>query len=105
MDIKSMSLDELRTEIAALGEKPYRAKQLYEWMHVKLARSYDEMTNLPKSLREKLSDRFEYTSLREVTVQTSRLDGTKKFLFELSDGSLVESVWMQYRHGNSVCIS
>ncbi len=105
MDIKSMSLDELKTEIAALGEKPYRAKQLYEWMHVKLARSYDEMTNLPKSLREKLSDRYEYTSLREVTVQTSRLDGTKKFLYELSDGSLVESVWMQYRHGNSVCIS
>ncbi len=105
MDIKSMSLDELRTEIAALGEKPYRAKQLYEWMHVKLARSYDEMTNLPKSLREKLSDRFEYTSLREVTVQTSRLDGTKKFLFELSDGNLIESVWMRYKHGNSVCIS
>ncbi len=105
MDIKSLSLDELKTEIAKLGEKPYRAKQLYEWMHVKLARGYDEMTNLPKSLREKLSDRFEYTSLREVTVQTSKLDGTKKFLFELSDGKLVESVWMRYHHGNSVCIS
>lgn len=105
MDIKSLSHDELKTEIAKLGEKPYRAGQLYEWMHVKLARSYDEMTNLPKSLREKLSANYEYTSLREVTVQTSKLDGTKKYLFELADGSFVESVWMQYHHGNSVCIS
>lgn len=105
MDIKSLSLDELKLEVAKLGEKPYRAKQLYEWMHIKLARGYDEMTNLPKSLREKLAANYEYTSLKEVTVQTSRLDGTKKFLFELSDGNLVESVWMQYHHGNSVCIS
>lgn len=105
MDIKSLSLDELKLEVAKLGEKPYRAKQLYEWMHIKLARGYDEMTNLPKSLREKLAANSEYTSLKEVTVQTSRLDGTKKFLFELSDGNLVESVWMQYHHGNSVCIS
>ena len=105
MDIKSLSLDELKTEVVKLGEKPYRAKQLYEWMHVKLARSYGEMTNLPKDLREKLSEDYEYISLKEVTVQTSGLDGTKKYLFELADGNLVESVWMQYHHGNSVCIS
>ena len=102
MDIKSLSLDELKTEVVKLGEKPYRAKQLYEWMHVKLARSYGEMTNLPKDLREKLSEDYEYISLKEVTVQTSGLDGTKKYLFELADGNLVESVWMQYHHGNSV---
>lgn len=105
MDIKSLSLDELKTEVVKLGEEPYRAKQLYEWMHVKLARSYGEMTNLPKDLREKLSEDYEYISLKEVTVQTSGLDGTKKYLFELADGNLVESVWMQYHHGNSVCIS
>ncbi len=105
MDIKSLSLDELKTEVVKLGEKPYRAKQLYEWMHVKLARSYGEMTNLPKDLREKLSEDYEYISLKEVTVQTSGLDGTKRYLFELADGNLVESVWMQYHHGNSVCIS
>lgn len=105
MDIKSLSLDELKTEVVKLGEKPYRAKQLYEWMHVKLARSYGEMTNLPKDLREKLSEDYEYISLKEVTVQTSGLDGTKKYLFELADGNLVESVWMRYHHGNSVCIS
>jgi 23S rRNA (adenine2503-C2)-methyltransferase len=104
-DIKSLSLDELKEEIARLGEKPFRAKQLYEWMHVKLARNYDEMTNIPKSLKEKLENECSYTSLKEVTVQTSKLDGTKKFLFELYDGNLVESVWMKYHHGNSVCIS
>jgi 23S rRNA (adenine2503-C2)-methyltransferase len=105
IDIKSLSLDELKEEIARLGEKPFRAVQLYEWMHVKLARSYDEMTNTPKSLKEKLENEAWYTSLKEVTVQTSKIDGTKKFLFELYDGNLVESVWMQYHHGNSVCIS
>lgn len=104
-DIKSLTLEELKSEIENIGEKPFRAKQLYEWFHVRLARSYDEMTNIPKSLKEKLADGYTYTSLRIVEVQTSKLDGTKKYLFALADGSLVESVWMQYHHGNSVCIS
>lgn len=104
-DIKSLSLEELKNEIEQLGEKAFRAKQLYEWMHVKLARDYDEMTNIPKSLKEKLREHCEYTSLKEVTVQTSKIDGTRKYLFELADGNFVESVWMQYHHGNSVCIS
>lgn len=104
-DIKSMTLSEIKTVIASMGEKPFRAKQLYEWMHVKLARSYEEMTNLPKSLRQQLAQKYPYISLREVTIQTSKLDGTKKYLFALADGNYVESVWMQYHHGNSVCIS
>lgn len=104
-DIKSFTLPQLKKEIEEMGEKAFRAKQLYEWMHVKLARSYEEMTNIPKSLIAKLEERYDYTSLKEVMVQTSKIDGTKKFLFELSDGNLVESVWMQYHHGNSVCIS
>lgn len=104
-DIKSLTLPQLKEEMSALGEKPFRAKQLYEWMHVKLARDYDEMTNIPKSLIAKCRENYEYTSLKEVMVQTSAIDGTKKFLFELADGNLVESVWMQYHHGNSVCIS
>lgn len=104
-DIKSLSLPELTAEIEALGEKPFRAKQLYEWMHVKLVRGYDEMTNIPKSLKAKLEENFTYTALGEVTVQTSKLDGTKKFLFKLNDGNMVESVLMRYHHGNSVCIS
>ena len=104
-DIKSLTLPQLKKEMEALGEKAFRAKQLYEWMHVKLARSYEEMTNIPKSLIAKCEEHFTYTSLKEVMVQTSAIDGTKKFLFELADGNFVESVWMKYHHGNSVCIS
>lgn len=104
-DIKSLTLPELKKEMEELGEKAFRAKQLYEWMHVKLARGYEEMTNIPKSLIAKCEEHFTYTSVKEVMVQTSAIDGTKKFLFELADGNYVESVWMQYHHGNSVCIS
>ncbi len=104
-DIKSFTLEELKTEMEKLGEKSFRAKQLYQWMHQKLARSFDEMTNLPLSLREKCSREYEYTSIKEVKMQESDIDGTRKYLFELKDGSLVESVWMKYKHGNSVCIS
>lgn len=97
--------DELKKEMEALGEKPFRAKQLYEWMHVKLAQSYDEMTNIPNSLKQKLEENFTYVTADTVTVQTSKIDGTKKFLFRLGDGNMVESVFMRYHHGNSVCIS
>lgn len=104
-DIKSMTLPELTEELAAFGEKPFRAKQMYQWMHVKLAGGFEEMTNLSKALREECEKRYIYTSLETVEVQESRLDGTKKFLFGLADGNMVESVWMKYKHGNSVCIS
>lgn len=105
IDIKSLNQEELIEALAELGEKPFRAKQLYQWMHEKLARSYDEMTNIPKSLKERLQENFVYTSLNMVTYQESKLDGTRKYLFELADGNVVESVWMKYKHGNSVCIS
>ena len=104
-DIKSMTLEELSDVMGGLLEKPFRAKQLYQWMHQKMARGFEEMTNLSLSLRQKLRENFSYTSLKPVKIQESALDGTRKYLFELSDGSLVESVWMKYRHGNSVCIS
>lgn len=104
-DIKSLALTELERELAALGEKPFRAKQLYQWLHQKLARSYEDMTNLSKGLRERLAEQYACTTLRRVQVQESRIDGTKKFLFALEDGHVVESVWMRYKHGNSVCIS
>lgn len=104
-DIKSMTLPELTEELAVFGEKPFRAKQMYQWMHVKLAGGFGEMTNLPKALREECEKRYIYTSLKTVEVQESKLDGTKKFLFGLGDGNMVESVWMKYKHGNSVCIS
>ena len=104
-DIKSLNLEELKTEMESMGEKAFRAKQMYEWMHVKLVRSFDEMTNLSAKFREQCKEKYEYTCVNPVRIQESKIDGTKKFLFELSDGNVVESVWMQYKHGNSVCIS
>ena len=103
-DIKSMTIEELKVLMGELGEKPFRAKQVYGWFHEKLVSSYDEMTNLPKSLREKLSA-YPINPLKAVDVQVSRLDGTRKYLFRLSDGNVIESVLMRYKHGNSVCIS
>lgn len=104
-DIKSLTMTELRAQMEEMGEKPFRAAQLYEWMHRKLARSFDEMTNLPLAMREKCGENYTYTALRILTVQKSVVDGTKKYLFALEDGNVVESVWMRYKHGNSVCIS
>lgn len=104
-DIKSLNLTELEQFLIDLGEKKFRAGQLYDWMHAKMARSYEEMLNIPKSLKEKLSKECEYTSLNIVRVQESKFDGTRKYLFALSDGNLIESVFMKYKHGNSVCIS
>lgn len=104
-DIKSLTMTELRSEMERMGEKPFRAAQLYEWMHQKLARGFDEMTNLPLAMREKCGESYTYTALRILTVQKSAVDGTKKYLFALADGNMVESVWMRYKHGNSVCIS
>lgn len=104
-DLKSLSLPELQEEMKLLGEKSYRASQLYEWMHRKLARDLDDMTNLPAKLRAALKEQYTYTGLSQVRVQESALDGTKKFLFALGDGNLVETVLMRYKHGNSVCIS
>ena len=104
-DIKSLNYDELVTYMAGLGEKKFRASQLYQWMHEKLADSFDECTNLSNALRQKLKETSEYICLEPVRVQHSKLDGTEKYLFRLSDGNYVESVLMKYHHGNSVCIS
>ncbi len=104
-DIKSFTLEELKNEMAGMGEKTYRAKQIYQWMHGKLARSFDDMTDLPLALRQRCASLYEYTAVKSVKVQESAVDGTRKYLFELGDGKLVESVWMKYKHGNSVCIS
>ncbi len=104
-DIKSLPLDELEPWILELGEPKYRAKQLYEWMHRKLAADLDEMTNIPASLRREIKENCRYTVLEQITCQVSKKDGTRKYLFRLGDGNTVESVLMKYRHGYSVCIS
>ena len=104
-DITSMDLAELTAFMTSIGEKPFRASQIYQWMHVRHVSSWDEMTNLSKALREKLKEQAELTVLEPVTIQISKLDGTKKYLFRLPDGNMIESVLMRYKHGNSVCIS
>lgn len=103
-DIKSMSLDELKLLMKELGDKPFRAAQIYEWLHKHLVTSYEEMTNISKSLRKKL-EQYPVTALEVVDVQISKIDGTRKYLFRLMDGNVIESVLMRYKHGNSVCIS
>ena len=104
-DIKSMTLEEVTVEMTALGEKSFRAKQLYDWLHVKLAESFDDMSTLSKDLRQKLKDNYSLTALQTAGERISAIDGTRKYLFRLEDGNVIESVWMQYHHGNSVCIS
>ena len=97
--------EELRTLLAQYGEKPYRADQLYAWLHEKAAVSYAEMTNLPKALREHLEQDYPLHPLRIVKELRSRKDGTRKYLFALEDGNVIESVRMPYEHGISVCVS
>ena len=104
-DICSYNYDELKEEMLVIGEKAFRSKQIYEWLHVKLADDFDEMTNLSKALREKLKKNYEIRKVKMIDHQISKVDPTEKFLFELEDGNMVESVLMKYNYGNSVCIS
>ena len=103
-DIKSMTQQELSQFLKELGEPAFRAKQVFTWLH-RGAASFDEMTNLSKPLREKLKGRCFITAPVVARKQESRLDGTIKYLWELSDGNCIETVLMQYHHGNTVCIS
>ena len=104
-DIRSMTLEELQAVMEKIGEKPFKAKQIYQWLHEKCAADYEEMTNISRGLRERLAEAYPLSGPRAVEVQTSRIDGTQKYLFRLADGNVVESVLMRYHHGNSVCIS
>ena len=104
-DICAYTYEQLQAEIQAMGERSFRAKQIYEWLHVRLAESFSEMTNLSKELRARLEEQYEILPVVMLEKQESRLDGTCKFLFRLHDGNVVESVWMRYHYGNSVCIS
>ncbi len=106
IDLKSMTLQELeKFVVEELGEKRFRAGQLYDWLHVRLVESFDEMTNLSKDFRQKLSKLCVLTTLKIEKKYVSAIDGTAKYLFRLSDGQIIESVLMHYHHGNSVCIS
>ena len=104
-DIKSLTIEELTKEFVKLGLPAFRSKQVFEWLHVKLAESYEDMTNLPKDLRETLKEKYPLISLQVVDSLHSEADGTVKYLFRLKDDRVIESVLMKYHHGNSVCIS
>ena len=104
IDLKSMTPEEIGGFLRSLGEPAFRAKQVFTWLH-RGAASFDEMTNLPKSLREKLREQCLLTPPRAARRQVSAQDGTIKYLWELGDGNCVESVLMRYHHGNTVCIS
>ena len=103
-DLKSMTLEEMTASLKALGEPAFRGKQIFTWLH-RGATSFDEMSNLSKALREKLKGEYLLTPPKVARKQVSQMDGTIKYLWELSDGNCIESVLMQYHHGNTVCIS
>ena len=103
-NLKSMTIEEIGKVLKELGQPAFRAKQVFSWLH-KGVRSYDEMTNLPKALRDQLSEAYPLHTPKVVRKQESRRDGTIKYLWELSDGNCVETVLMRYHYGNTVCIS
>ena len=104
MNLKSMTQPEIGAVLKELGQPAFRAKQVYSWLH-KGVRSYDEMTNLPKGLRDVLSEKYPIHPPKVVRKQESARDGTIKYLWELCDGNCVETVLMRYHYGNTVCIS
>ena len=103
-DIKSMTIEEITQACREMGEPAFRGKQIFTWLH-KGVTSFDGMSNLSKALREKLAARYYITAPTVARKQMSRLDGTIKYLWELQDGNCIETVLMQYKHGNTVCIS
>ena len=104
MNLKSLTQPELANILKELGQPAFRAKQIFTWLH-RGVRSYDEMTNLPKGLRDTLAQQYPINAPKVVRKQESKKDGTIKYLWELSDGNCVETVLMRYNYGNTVCIS
>ncbi len=104
-DIKSMTFSEIENAVSKLDVPKYRAKQIYDWLQLNGVMSYDEMTNLPKSLRMQLSELYPIKSCTVELKQVSKLDGTVKYLFKLYDGNFIESVLMKYKYGYTLCVS
>lgn len=104
IEIKNLTIEELKEALSAMGEKPFRAGQIFKWLQ-EGAESFEEMSNLSKDLRQKLLETFELTVPTVRRKQVSQIDGTIKYLWEVKDGDLVESVLMRYEHGNTACVS
>ena len=104
-DITDLTKEELKTELTGVGEKPYRASQIFSWIHKRGVGSFDDMTDISKELRERLGSLYKAPGLTICDMQISKLDGTRKYLFRLSDGALIEGVLMEYRDWRTACIS
>ena len=105
IDLKSLNEQELKELFINLGEKGFRGKQVFNWIHEKCIENIDDITVLSKSLKEKIKEDYTINNLRIVEKYESKLDGTRKYLFALVDGNIIESVMMKYKHGISVCLS
>lgn len=105
LEIEGLYLAELEEFVTHLGQPKFRAHQVFEWVHKKRVTSFDEMTNLPKAFRKQLAENFRFTVMEPARVLVSKLDGTRKYVFSLNDGNLIESVRMEYKTGISVCVS
>ena len=103
-NIKDYDLKELKEELATIGEKPYRAEQIFKWLYEEKVKSFDDMTNLSLELREKLKQTYTVCNFNILQRQESK-DGTKKYLFDILDGNAIETVLMSYHHGYSICVS
>ena len=103
-NIKDYNLEELKEELVAIGEKKYRAEQIFKWIYVDKVKEFDEMTNLSLELREKLKENYTMCNYKILRKQESS-DGTKKYLFDVLDGNAIETVLMEYHHGKTVCVS
>lgn len=104
-DILSLSLAELETELLSMGEKKFRAKQIFNWLHQKKVTSFEDMQNISKNLRTKLNENFEIYHLDAERTLVSQIDNTTKYLYRLADGNHVETVLMEYSYGTSICVS
>ena len=105
IDIKSYTLAQLEEYLVSIGEAKYRAGQIFEWIHKKNIKDIDEMSNISAKLRLKLKEDCILLNVEEILYKESAIDKTRKYLFRLPDGNIIESVFMRYKHGNSVCIS
>ena len=103
-NIKDYTLEDLKEELKEIGEKPFRAEQIYKWIYEEEINDFDKMTNLSLSLREKLKELYEIKEFNILKKQVAS-DGTKKYLFDVLDGNAIETVLMQYHHGYSICVS
>lgn len=103
-NIKDYNLEMLKEELKQLGEKPFRAEQIFKWLYEEKVKEFEEMTNLSLVLRKKLSENYTMCNYKIIKKQESK-DGTKKYLFDVLDGNAIETVLMEYHHGKTICVS